>query len=329
MLYYYNTSTDPYYNLAFEEYVFTHAKPEDTIFLLWQNKNTIVIGRNQNTIAEINTDFVKKMDTQVVRRITGGGAVYHDMGNVNFTFIQGKGDSEELDFSKFGIPVIQALAKIGVKAELSGRNDMTIEGKKFSGAAQTVRDGKILHHGTLLFDSDLSFLGQALTVRPDKIESKGIKSVRSRVTNIKEYVSDNISVNDFIDSLMESIVSQSDPSPLQLTDADLAAIQQLRDGKYATWEWIYGKSPNHAIEKYRRYPFGSVTLSMTVNLGGIIDDIQITGDFFGIEDISGLENLLIGAILKQSELMELLEMANVPAYIAGLDAAQLTELLLY
>jgi len=194
MKYIFNPSTDPHFNLALEEYVMTNCKDGETYFLLWQNEPSIIIGKHQNTVEEINSSFVKDNNIHVVRRLSGGGAVYHDLGNLNFTFIIGSGKEGMFDFGKFTQPIVKMLQSRGVNAELNGRNDLTIEGKKFSGNSQYIKNNRLLHHGTLLFNSNLEDVAKALMVSGEKIESKGVKSIRSRVTNILEHMADKISV---------------------------------------------------------------------------------------------------------------------------------------
>ncbi|MGL4606572.1 MAG: lipoate--protein ligase [Eubacteriaceae bacterium] len=329
MLFYYNQSTDPFYNLALEEYLFSDFNLPDTFFMLWQNANTIVIGRNQNVIEEINTNFVNEMKTSVVRRNTGGGAVYHDLGNINFTFIQNCALGQSLDFSYFSKPIIHALTKFGIHPESTGRNDLTIEGYKFSGAAQTIKKGRMLHHGTLLFNSDLDFIEKALTVNPDKIISKGIKSVRSRVANISDFLPKQLSVDLFRDQLMSSIIEKNSPSPLQLSSEDLQKIEHLRKTKYATWEWNYGTTPKYDIQKYRRFPSGSVNVSMSVSRQGSISHLSIRGDFFGKLDVEDLESLLIGISLKETDLLKALSCFNISDYISDITPCEFVEMLLY
>ena len=187
-------TTDPAFNLAAEQYVFENLPKDRMYFMLWQNDNAIIIGKYQNTLAEINEKNVLENGMKVVRRLSGGGAVYHDLGNLNFTFIADAGELEELNMRVFCQPIVKALAKIGITAEINGRNDITIDGRKFSGNAQYMRSGRIMHHGTIMFDSNLEMVQKALNVDPSKIESKGKKSVRSRVTNIREYLREDISL---------------------------------------------------------------------------------------------------------------------------------------
>ena len=180
MLYINNNSNDAYYNMALDEYVANHLNPDNDYFYFYQNTPTVVIGRNQNTIEEVNLDYVKKHGITVVRRMSGGGAVYHDLGNINFSFVVNYSQEDFNSMERFARAIIKALEKLGLKAEFTGRNDITLDGKKFSGNAQYVTKKRILHHGTLLFDSDLTVLTKALNVKAEKISSKGIKSVKSQ-----------------------------------------------------------------------------------------------------------------------------------------------------
>ena len=198
-------STDPTFNLAFEEYVFESMDQNETYFMLWQNDHAIIVGKHQNTIEEINQDFVKEQGIKVVRRLTGGGAVYHDLGNLNFTFIVNNDSGKPFDFQSFTRPVVKALQSLGVNAEFNGRNDITIDGKKFSGNSQYAKRGRVLHHGTVLFNSKLDTVQNALKVKKDKIESKGVKSVKSRVTNIADYLEPGFTLEDFKKALVSYV----------------------------------------------------------------------------------------------------------------------------
>ena len=201
-------TTDPSYNLAMEQYVFDCLPRDRMYFMLWQNDNAIIVGKYQNTIAEINEEAVRERGIRVVRRLSGGGAVYHDMGNLNFTFITDVGESNALNLKLFCEPVVRTLATLGVKAEVNGRNDITIDGKKFSGNSQYIRQGRVMHHGTIMFDSDLSVVSEALRVDPTKIQTKGIRSVRSRVTNVAEHLPEKVTLPEFRRILLENIAGR-------------------------------------------------------------------------------------------------------------------------
>ena len=236
-------TTDPSYNLAMEQYVFDCLPRDRMYFMLWQNDNAIIVGKYQNTIAEINEEAVRERGIRVVRRLSGGGAVYHDMGNLNFTFITDVGESNALDLKLFCEPVVRTLATLGVKAEVNGRNDITIDGKKFSGNSQYIRQGRVMHHGTIMFDSDLSVVSEALRVDPTKIQTKGIRSVRSRVTNVSEHLPEKVTLPEFRRILLENILKENPGEAYPLTQDDLAAVEKLRAERYATWDWNYGFSP--------------------------------------------------------------------------------------
>ena len=292
MLYIKNDSLDPRFNLALEEYVVKYLDSEHTFVLLWQNEPSVIIGRFQNTVEEINTEYIEKKGINVVRRITGGGAVYHDLGNLNFSFIE-KTDADSIDFRKYNERIVLALEKLGIKAEHNSRNDIAIEGKKFSGNAQFIYKGKVLHHGTILFNSNLEDVQAALRVNADKFTSKGVKSVRSRVTNVSDYLKEKITIEEFKEILLQSLFAPDFPVEYKLREEDLKAIYKLKEEKYDTWEWNYGSSPAFNFRKEQRFPVGKIDLRLDVNKG-LINKIKIYGDFFGTENLEELENLILG-----------------------------------
>lgn len=324
MKYILSNSFNPYFNLALEEYIFKTVGMEEDFIILWQNENTIVIGRHQNTIEEINSDFVRENNINVVRRITGGGAVYHDLGNLNFSFITGYDKNNMIDYKKYTIPVINALKKLGVNAELSGRNDLTIDGKKFSGNAQSMNKGRILHHGTLLFDSNLDIIGKVLNVQLDKIQSKGIKSVRSRVTNIKDYLRENTDVNGFKKLLLKNLFENNDLEEYCLSENDLIAIAKLKEDKYDTWEWNYGKSPKFNFKNSKRFTNGKLEILLNVN-GGIISDCKIYGDFLALCGVDELEEKLRGTRYEKSAVELILNSVNLIQYFGNISLAEILE----
>ncbi len=320
--------TDPQINLAFEEYVFNQMDKNESYFLLWQNDNAVIVGKHQNTIEEINQEFVKENDIKVVRRLSGGGAVYHDLGNLNFTFIVNDNGKDQFDFKTFTGPVVEALKSIGVKAEFNSRNDIAIDGKKFSGNSQYAKKGRILHHGTILFNSKLATIQSALKVKKDKIESKGIKSVKSRVTNIADYLEDGYTLADFKQALLKSMFAGEQLEEVMLSDQEIQAIQKLKTEKYATWDWNYGKSPLYNVKKERKCDFGLVTVLMQVEKGEI-KEIHFYGDYFGNGDIKELETQLVGIKPTEESLSAVLKNIDLADYINGLDSKTLIDLILY
>lgn len=320
------TTTDPAWNLAVEEYVFEHLPKDRMYVMLWQNDHAIIIGKHQNTLAEINESYVKAQGIRVVRRLSGGGAVYHDMGNLNYTIIA-DAESNGLDFARFCDIVIRALAKAGVHAERNGRNDMTIDGKKFSGNAQYVRQGRIMHHGTILFDSNMSVLSGALQVDPSKIQSKGIKSVRSRVTNVRPYLPEDLTLEQFRAFLLESILEEFPGEKYELTEADKIAIAASKDRRYGTWEWNFGYSPSCSVTKKQRFDgCGSVEAYIDMDKG-CIRSISFRGDFFAAEDPSALADVLVGCPLEDAALKTRLQNHDVSRYFMGLDTEKFIQLL--
>lgn len=323
-----NTSIDPHYNLAFEEYVFKKLDFNEEFVLLWRNGPSIIVGKNQNTVEEINQEYVKENNINVVRRVTGGGAVYHDLGNLNFSFIAKADNNEKIDFKTYNVPIIKALEKLDVNCELSGRNDLVIDGKKFSGIAQSIIKGRVLNHGTLLFDSKLDILSKALNVKRDKIESKGVKSVSSRVTNIKAYVKDDIDVLEFKDVLLKNIFEYfNQPVEIyELTDDDKKNIQQMVDERYGTWEWNYGRSPKFNYKGYNRFAGGGVEARLHVE-NGLIENCKIYGDFFGKCEVKELEDKLKGVKYDIDEVKNSLKDVSIDEYLGRITKEEFLQCL--
>lgn len=310
--------TDPRINLAIEEYALTTMDVEkDSFFLFYINQPSIIIGRNQNTIEEINTDFVEANGIIPVRRLSGGGAVYHDLGNLNFSFIT-KDDGESFrNFKKFTQPIVDALKEMGIDAELSGRNDILAEGRKISGNAQFSTKGRMFSHGTLLFNSEMDAVVSALKVRKDKIESKGIKSIRSRVANISEFLDEPMSIEEFKQALLISIFNGADNIEYyELTEQDWENIHKLSEKRYQSWDWNFGKSPKFNLDHSHRFPAGSIDLKLQVSKGKI-EEAAIFGDFFGVGDMADVEKRLIGVDYSRTAIDEALADIDIPTYFGG------------
>lgn len=323
MKYIVNKSHNPFYNIALEAYAFRELRDEDELFILWINEPTIVIGKHQNAIEEINKAYTDEHGIHVVRRLSGGGAVYHDLNNLNYTIISNKTQEGAFDFKTFSQPVIETLADLGVTASFTGRNDLEIDGKKFCGNAQAYYKGRMMHHGCLLFDVDMTVLGNALQVSKDKIESKGVKSVRARVTNILDELLEKMTVEAFSEQLLNKIKEQyPDMTEYVLSEADLENIQNLADNQFATWDWTYGKSPDYTIKRSVRYPAGKLTSYVKVEKS-VITGLKIYGDFFGIKDVSDIEEELIGLRYEYQDVLDKLRTVETTQYFTNITPQEI------
>jgi len=315
MLFIDNNLTNPYFNLATEEYLLKNFNED--VFMLWRNEPSIIVGKNQNTLSEINYEYVKGKSIPVVRRLTGGGAVFHDLGNLNFTFISTDDSKSFTNFRKFTQPIIDVLKELNINAEFTGRNDLTIEGKKFSGNAQCNYKNKVMHHGTLLFTSVINDISAALKVKPTKFEGKGIKSVASRVTNISDHLKTPITILEFKDMIMKHVSKMNDNySVYELSEEALGNIKKLYDEKYNTWQWNYGNSPKYSLVNEVKFSGGNLEFYLNVEKGKITE-IKIFGDFFGKANVSDIESLLIGKEHNEETIEAALSNINVDDYIAG------------
>ncbi|UOQ92784.1 lipoate--protein ligase [Halobacillus shinanisalinarum] len=311
-------SNDPHINLAVEEYALKNLDINETYLLFYVNKPSIIIGKNQNTVEEINTNYVEDNGIHVVRRLSGGGAVYHDLGNLSFSFItKDDGDSFH-DFAKFTEPVTKALNKLGVAAELSGRNDIVVNGRKISGNAQFTTKGRMFSHGTLMLDSEIENVVSALNVKTEKIKSKGIKSIRSRVANISEFLEEPITINEFKNLIIRYIFDVEDEKEApyyQLTEQDWEEIHKIADERYNNWNWNYGKSPKFNIQHTKRIEgAGSYDIRLDV-VKGYIRNAKIYGDFFGIGDIADIENKLVDIKYERQAISDALSDIDISHYL--------------
>ncbi|PVE66014.1 lipoate--protein ligase [Priestia megaterium] len=318
---------DPRINLAIEEYALKHLDINETYLLFYINEPSIIIGKNQNTIEEINTKYVEDQQIHVVRRLSGGGAVYHDKGNLNFSFITKDDGNSFHNFKKFTEPVVEALKKLGVNAELSGRNDLMAEGRKISGNAQFSTKGRMFSHGTLLFDSEIENVVSALKVKKDKIESKGIKSIRNRVANISEFLEQKVTVEEFREMLLRYIFDgEENITEYKLTEKDWEAIHQISKERYQSWDWNYGKSPKFNLQHSHRFPVGQIDVRLEVNKGKI-DACTIYGDFFGVGDVQEVQEKLTGVRYEKASIEQALEDIDIPHYFGNITKEEFVELI--
>ncbi|WP_179376983.1 lipoate--protein ligase [Winogradskyella wichelsiae] len=318
--------TDPKLNLALEEYILRHFDASTDYLLFYINAPSIIIGRNQNTLEEINQEYIDTNDIHVVRRVSGGGAVYHDLGNLNFSFITNHDGKSISNFKKFTAPVIKVLNDMGVTAELKGRNDILVGEKKISGTAQFSTGKRMISHGTLLFDTDMTEVTKALQVKMSKIQSKGHKSVRSRVANISEFLKDPISMEAFKNQLLVGLYEASEPfESYQLTEAEWKAVHKLKAEKYDQWDWNYGRSPKFNIQRTKRFPIGEIDLRIFVEKG-LISEFKIFGDFFGRQPITDLEDLLIGVPYDKVEIAKILKNLSIENYFGKLETSDFIDL---
>lgn len=325
MLYINCDSTDANFNFALEKYAMDELNLSDEYFLFWRTEPTLMIGKFQNALQEINMDYVKANHVNVVRRVTGGGTIYTDMNGWQFSFITKNPQGKNIDFSHFTKPILNALASLGIKAELSGRNDLLIDGRKFSGNAQYKTKKVNLHHGSLLFNTNIENMVRALSVADEKLISKGIKSVRSRVTNISEHMDKDVSCENFRDLMLAYLTK--DMTTYVLTEADITRINEIKNQQFDTWEWNFGRSPKFNITKEHRYVGGKLSVCSFVDKG-MIKDIEFYGDFFEQKDISLLKQGLIGCQYESSSILHTLTKLDAGTYIFKITLEEIMSLII-
>jgi len=309
---------NPYENLALEEVLFRESK--EPLLYLWQNDHTIVVGKNQNTFEEINAEEVAKRKISVVRRETGGGAVYHDLGNLNFSLIVTIKENEIYEYASFLTPVIRALSSFGVHASLQGRNDLLVDGYKISGNAQIISGNRVLHHGTILVNSDLSVLSKVLNVSPSKLKSKGIKSLQSRVANISSLAHTTIP----IDLLEQKIIEEccgAHPEALSLPEGLREKITRLAHDKYASYDWNYGSSPKSQFVNEKKFACGTIKVLLDIEKG-LICSCQFYGDFLDTRDIQEIAQALVGTPYQQHAVVATLEQLHFDRYLKGITQSE-------
>ncbi|WP_372754601.1 lipoate--protein ligase [Labilibaculum sp.] len=322
MLYFISSSNLPAFNLACEEYLLKNY--EEDFFFLYSNKPALIVGKHQNTLAEINLEKAEQEKVPVVRRLSGGGTVFHDEGNLNYCFIT-KGEKGKLvDFKKYSSPIIDTLQKLKVNAKFEGKSDLTIDGKKFSGNASHVYRNKVMQHGTMLFSSDLKRLNQLLKVNPLKFKDRGVRSIRSRVTNISDSLSSRISLSNFADLIIEEVkLKFPKAQEFVLDEKDVQKIELLMAEKYNNWDWNYGYSPNYLFEKLSNFPGGAILEIKMQIVKGIIQNVDLDGNCIQFDQISDFQTKLIGSLHNKSTILKQLSSISIDSYFKNISLNQL------
>ena len=326
MRYLRNTHTNPYYNMAFDEYCLEMLKVDEPVFYLWQNRPAVIVGFNQEVNTEVNLDYLQKNDIALVRRVTGGGAVYHDLGNLNYNIV-GRSEDLERDYPEYAALMMKALQKLGVPATLSGRNDILVDGKKVSGFAKRVCKNRLMVHGTLMYNVDLDVLTKVLHPSATKLQSKGIASVRSRVTNLCDYLPNLSDIQQFGHRLEEVLSNHYADSEYILSEEELNRVQQLTDEKFARWEWNYGRSPKATLTHSARLACGTVEVHLTL-AENRISSCRFGGDFLGNLPVTEVENSLKGVKYEYNSMYTCLSQLGIGNYFDGIQEEDLMKLMI-
>lgn len=325
MRYLKNPSTNPYYNMAFDEYCLESLPIDEPVFFLWQNRPAVIVGYNQEVNTEVNLDYLKEKGIDLVRRVTGGGAVYHDLENLNYTIV-GRSEDLERDYPEYASLLAKALQTLGVPATLSGRNDILVEGRKVSGFAKRVCKNRLMVHGTLMYNVDVDVLTNVLNPSTTKLQSKGIASVRSRVANLCDYLPEIPDIQTFSQRLEEILSNNYTDTEYQLTETDLANIQRLTDKKFATWEWNYGRSPKATLVHSARLACGTVEIHLTLAENRIAS-CRFGGDFLGNLPASDVEKALTGIPYEINEIRKCLSKIEINRYFDRVLVDDLLEMM--
>jgi len=327
MKYFISPTHHPEFNIAMEEYLLKNY--EEDFFFLYQNTPSLIVGKHQNTLAEINTELSKKDKVSVIRRLSGGGTVYHDLGNLNYCLIL-KGEKGKLiNFKEYSQPIIDVLQKLGVNAKFEGKSDLTIEGKKFSGNASHIYKNKVMQHGTMLFSSDLKRLNQLLKVKPLQFQDRGVRSIRSRVTNISEHLKESICITDFQNKIIQEIQNRfPDSSQFHLSNTDQKKIEELVTEKYQSWKWNYAYSPNYSFQKLNRFPDGKILEVILKIEKGIIKKAEIKGNCIVREQIPFFCQKLENQKHSEKTINEIVTNNNMNSYFINLSSEKIISSLL-
>ncbi|MEX0380287.1 lipoate--protein ligase [Leuconostoc sp. MS02] len=315
---------DAYTNIAMDAWLLKNLKSKEPIFSLWQNKRAVIVGENQNTFSEVNADYVDAHNVEVVRRVSGGGAVYHDLGNICFTFFVPVSSSARVDFHQFVQPMADALESLGIHVDITGRNDLEIEGKKVSGNAQRYAGGYLMHHGTLLWNTDVDAMVRSLNVADEKFISKAAKSVRSRVGNIKDYAPKDLTTAKFIEQLTYFLTNEGRDDEYELNENQKSDILKLRDEKFSQWSWNYGQSPEFMYNNHAKFNGGSIDVQIDVD-DGKITNVNFKGDFLGVRDWREMKEQLIGVPFTHNAVTDILEKNKDGQYFGSITNDELLE----
>jgi lipoate-protein ligase A len=318
-----SNNTDPYFNLAAEEYFFKESKED--IFMLWRSEPAVIVGKHQNTLAEINYNYVKNNNIKIARRLSGGGTVYHDLGNINFTFIVNGKEDQLVNFKRFIEPVLKVLHDLSVNAELKGRNNIMINNMKISGNAEHIFRERILHHGTLLFNTRLDILNESIRVTPGRYRDKAVRSIRRPVANIEEYLKSGINILDLRDLLLKHVITNyHNPIIYKLNNKDIKKISKLTEVKYSTWEWIYGYSPKYSLDCIYKTDIQDILFRIFVE-NGIIKDLEVKGIYDNEKILLKLPGLIKGLHHREIDLKEKTDKISEMLSISRAEADKLID----
>ena len=323
MRYLLNNSTDPYFNMALDEFCLENIVLDEPYFYLWRNRPSVIIGLNQNAYSEVNLKYLEENGINLVRRVTGGGAVYHDLQNLNYTIV---GWQAANDTAATGPAVIvNALRELGVPAELTGRNDIFVEGRKVSGYARRVSKQQEIIHGTLMYDVDIDTLTHVLDTPGSKLNAKGIGSVKSRVANLKDYLPGFKSLDE-VQAALQDILANGDHQ-MELTESQLNEVRNMAENKFATWDFIYGRSRETGIARTAMLPCGTVSVEVCLDHGHITS-ISFYGDFLFGEPVQELSTILAGLRYDRPSIYESLMKADVSRFFPGSSVDEVLNLII-
>lgn len=300
MIYIERTHTDPFFNIAAEEYLLKHL--QDEVLMFWQSTDSVILGKHQNTLKEVNLEYVNQHHIPVIRRISGGGTVFHDLGNINYTLItQGEKQENLVDFRKFTLPVIGFLKQFGLESQFEGKNNLTISGKKFSGNSAHVFKNRVMHHGTFLFETKLDVLDNIINPNQSGVRDKSIESIQATVTNISDHLKEKISLRDFKNQMTDFFMNYFGITSRQsLTGAMIDEIQKLADEKYHDWSWNYGYSPKYRFRNELRTETGLLQVEMEVK-EGLITAIEL---FLDGKRLELIEHQILGMTHDKTRILE-------------------------